>query len=155
MKKHDTLDKSAQITLREITEETLWDFLSLKVHEKQESFVASNAISIAQAHFSKHAWFRGIYADETAVGFVMLEDNPEKPEYYLWRFMIGENFQKMGFGYKAMKEVIEHVKARPNATELITSVVPGEGNPQGFYEKLGFRLTGEIDEGEEVMKLVL
>ena len=44
---------------------------------------------------------------------------------------------------------------RLNATEMLTSVVPGEGSPLGFYEGLGFVPTGEIDEGESVMRLKL
>lgn len=154
MKNNHKVDKTAMISLREITEDTLWDFLDMEVHEHQKKFVASNAISIAQAHFSAKAWFRGIYANEEAVGFIMLEDNPEKPEYYLWRFMIDKKYQQKGFGYKAMKLFIEHVKKRPKARELLTSVVPGKGNPRRFYEKLGFKLTGKIEEGEEMMRLV-
>jgi hypothetical protein len=33
--------------------------------------------------------------------------------------------------------------------------VQGEGSPEGFYRRLGFELTGEMDEGEAVMKLPL
>ena len=117
--------------------------------------VIAQGVSIAQAYFSKHAWFRAIYADETPVGFLMLEDQPDKPEYYLWRFMIDASYQGMAFGKHAMVLLIEHVKTRPNATELLTSVHQAEGGPQGFYEKLGFRLTGECEEGEAMMRLPL
>jgi diamine N-acetyltransferase len=127
----------------------------LSVTEYQRQFVAPNAVSIAQAYFSRLAWFRAIYADETPVGFVMLHDEPERPEYYLWRFMIDQRYQKMDFGRRAMEFMIEHVKSRPNATEFLTSVVQADGGPQGFYEKLGFKLTGEFDEGEAVMRLEL
>jgi len=75
------------ITLREITQETLWPILKLEVSEDQNQFVASNAVSISQAHFSDYAWFRAICADETPVGFVMIYIDEEKPEYYLWRFI--------------------------------------------------------------------
>jgi len=30
------------------------------------------------------------------VGFLILSDEPEKPEYFLWRFMIDARFQRMG-----------------------------------------------------------
>lgn len=91
--------KDAPITLREITKETLREVLMLKVAPEQERFVASNAVSIAQAHFHPEvAWFRAIYADETPVGFLMVEDDLDKPEVYLWRFMIDHRFQKLGYG---------------------------------------------------------
>jgi diamine N-acetyltransferase len=125
------------------------------VREDQKQFVASNAVSIAQAYFSEYAWFRAIYADDTPVGFVMLEDQPEKPEYFLWRFMIDARYQGMGFGRRALEMLIEHVRTRPNATELLTSFHEGDGSPQGFYEKLGFRLTGDWEEGEALMRLPL
>jgi diamine N-acetyltransferase len=60
--------------------------LNLSVAEAQEKVVASNAVSIAQAYFARdRAWFRAIYAGDTVVGFLMLEDQPEVEEYFLWR----------------------------------------------------------------------
>lgn len=150
-----SVTKSSTITLKEITSETVRIICNLSVRDDQKIFVAPNAVSIAQAYFSKHAWFRAIYADDTPVGFLMLEDQPEKPEYYLWRFMIDHRYQGFKFGSGAMNLVIEHVRDRPNAAELITSVLQGKGEPQGFYEKLGFELTGEYEEGEAVLRLKL
>jgi len=143
------------VTFREITADTVRDICKLAVREDQQQFVAPNSVSIAQAHFSEHAWFRAIYADEAPVGFVMLEDQPEKPEYYLWRFMIDIRYQRMGFGRRAIQLLIEHVKTRPGAVELLTSIHQAEGSPQGFYENLGFELTGEIEESEAMMRLRL
>jgi diamine N-acetyltransferase len=118
--------------------------------------VASNAKSIAQAHFyPETAWFRGIYAGDDAVGFIMLEINIDKPEYGLWRFMIDERHQGRGYGRAAIGKAIAHVRAQPGAVELLTSVVPGEGSPGPFYQKLGFAFTGEVDAGEQVMRLIL
>jgi len=149
------LSDCSNVTLREITEDTVRTICNLSVRDDQKQFVAPNAVSIAQAYFSKHAWFRAIYADETPIGFLMLEDQPEKPEYYLWRFMIDARYQRMGFGRRAIALLIEHVQTRPNATEFLTSVLQADGGPQGFYEKLGFKLTGEYEEGEAMMSLVL
>ena len=60
----------ATITLREITQETVRSILDLDVTEEQKKFVASNARSIAEAHFAESVWFRAIYADEKPVGFL-------------------------------------------------------------------------------------
>ena len=127
----------------------------LKVAEAQEDFVADNATSIAQAHFCTEAWFRAIYAGEQPVGFVMLSDKPEKPEYYLWRFMIGADHQGKGYGRRAIELLIEHVRTRPRAEVLFTSVVEAEGGPRLFYEKLGFVSTGRHEEGELVLRYEL
>ncbi len=143
------------VTLREINGDTVRRICDLSVTEHQQQFVAPNAVSIAQAYFSDKAWFRAIYADEEPVGFLMLWDEPEKPEYYLWRFMIDERFQTRGFGRQALGLLIEHVRTRPHARELFTSVLQADGGPQGFYENSGFELTGEMEDGEAVMRLKL
>lgn len=145
--------RDAIVSLREVTADTLGQVLRLKVKPEQEQFVANNAVSIAQAHFEEKAWFRAIYADETPVGFAMLYDDPEKAEYFLWRFMIDERYQGLGFGRKALQLLIEHVQARPEASQFLLSYVPAEGSPQPFYSGLGFVDTGEVDDGENVMRL--
>ena len=145
----------AVVSLREITAETVWAICQLKVAPAQEQFVASNAFSIAQAHFSPIAWFRAIYADETPVGFMMLADNPEAPEYFLWRLMIADGHQRKGFGERAIALLVDYVRTRPGATELQVSYHPGEGSPRDFYLKQGFEETGRIEEGEVVLRLPL
>jgi len=147
----------AVVSLREVTGETVGTIcrLSDTLPEPQTKMVAPNAVSIAQAHFEPHAWFRAIYADETPVGFVMLWDEPEKGDYYLWRFMIAGPHQRKGFGRRAIEQLIEYVKSRPNATELKASYVPIEGGPKDFYHSLGFEETGEVDHGERVIRLPL
>lgn len=141
------------ISLKEITAETVWPIMELTVADSQKSFVAPNANSIAEAYFSKEAWFRGIYAAEQPVGFVMLHADEKKQEYFLWRLMIAEDHQGKGYGYQAMEQVIEHVKTLIGAVELLTSYVPAAGNPSPFYYKLGFEETGKIMDGEKVLKL--
>lgn len=147
----------ARVTLREVTTENLREVLGLKVAPEQERFVASNAISIAQAHFYPEvAWFRAIYADETPVGFLMLEDRAGAPEVFLWRFMIDRRYQKHGYGRRAIDLVLDHVRARSGTSALILSHVPGDGSPAPFYERLGFVHTGETDpDGELLMRRAL
>jgi len=150
-------DYSAEVSLREITSETVVQICKLSdtLSEQEQKMVAPNAISIAQAHFSDKAWFRAIYADEMAVGFIMLYDDSENPEYFLWRLMIAGPYQGKGYGRKAIELLVEYVKTRPRARELSTSYVPIEGGPEGFYRKMGFEPTGEVDDGEIVVRLTL
>ena len=67
--------------------------------------------------------------------------------------MIDARYQKLNYGHRTMKLLIEHVKNKLNADEFLTSVVPGDHRPQGFYESLGFQLTGEWDNGGAIMRL--
>jgi diamine N-acetyltransferase len=146
----------AELSLREITKETVRGIVQLKVSPGQERFVAANGMSIAEAHFSPEvAWFRAVYAGEIPVGFVMLEDDAATQQYFLWRFMIDARFQGMGFGRRALELVIAHVRTRPGAVRLETSCVPGEGSPCPFYEQMGFVFTGVEEDGERVMRLEL
>jgi diamine N-acetyltransferase len=146
-------ESKPEISLREVTKQTLRDITGLKVSPEQQRLVGTNAESIAEAYFSPDiAWFRAIYADDTPVGFLMLEDNAAKEQYFLWRFMIDARYQRQGIGQRALELLFEHVKRRPGASVLYTSCVPGEGSPGPFYEKLGFVYTGEEDNGELVMR---
>jgi diamine N-acetyltransferase len=86
----------------------------------------------------------------------MLHDDPEKPEYHLWRFMIDQRYQKHGYGRDALELLLDHVRARPGAVALTLSYVPGDGGPGAFYERMGFAHTGEADEdGELLMRIGL
>lgn len=145
-----------QITLREMTKDNFYNVCELSVKEEQKGLVDSNAVSIAEAYFSDHAWLRAIYLDDTPVGFVMLDARPDVPKYYLWRFMVDANYQGYGIGRKAMTLLAKEIKSWPGGTELFTSIVPSEHGPQKFYESLGFELTGQMVEGRELeMRLLL
>lgn len=141
------VDKASNITLREITKETVVDVCRLSLKDEQRQFVASNAQSIAEAHFEpNYAWFRAIYADETPVGFVMLGRDLEQDFAFLWRFMIDKKYQKLGFGRKAIALVLDHLRSQTNVSRVVTSYHPGIGDPSGFYLHLGFQ---KVDEQED------
>jgi diamine N-acetyltransferase len=144
-----------EVSLRKITADTVREICRLRVAPGQEGFVAPVAESIAEAYFAPAAWFRAIYAGDTPVGFVMLEDDPDNRQYYLWRLLVDAGHQGKGYGRRAVELLCDHVRTRPGATELLTSWVPGERGPEGFYRKLGFELTGEVDEDEVVARLPL
>ena len=157
MSEPSVTDKTAQVSLREVTEKTVIPICKLSdtLVGPQRKMVAPNAVSIAQAHFSDKAWFRAIYADETPVGFIMLSDDADTPEYFLWRLMIATPYQGRGYGRKAVERLIAYVRTRPGAKELLVSCGEGEGSPEGFYRSLGFERTGEMEEDEVVLRLGL
>jgi diamine N-acetyltransferase len=146
---------NSKVTLREVTAETVRAICRLDVSEGQKHFVAPNSVSFAEAYFEPKAWFRAIYADDTPVGFVMLYDNPEEAEYFLWRFMIDERYQKMGLGKRALDLLSEYVRKRPGAKELKLSCHPGEEGPEPFYRKYGFSRTGNWLGTEAEMRIEL
>jgi diamine N-acetyltransferase len=151
----------ADVTLREITAETVLSVVRLSVAESQKGFVAPNAVSLAQALFTPEAWYRAIYLDEEVVGFVMLEDEslrsppPEQPKVGVWRLMVDAGFQGRGIGRAALLQVMDHVRSRGIFSSLELSYVPGPGSPEPFYLGLGFRHTGRLDGIEVVLELPL
>jgi len=144
-------ESAEALSLREITKETVRSILKLKVAEGQEDLVGDNGDSLALALFDKKAWYRGIYAGDDPVGFLMLSIDREKPEFYLWRFMIDAAHQKKGYGKRSMELLIEEVGSQPEAKELTLHVMDLPHSAVSFYEALGFQLTGEKDDDELVM----
>jgi diamine N-acetyltransferase len=152
---------TAQVSLREITADTVLSIVRLSVAESQKQFVAPNAVSLAQALFAPEAWYRGIYLGDEPVGFVMLEDQslrsppPEDPKIGVWRFMIDARYQKRGIGAVALRQIIDHARSKGIFETIELSYVPGPGSPEPFYLGLGFRHTGRKDGEEVVLELPL
>jgi diamine N-acetyltransferase len=147
--------KPVAVMLREITRETVRAVCRLDAGDGGRQ-VAPNAVSIAQAYFEPAAWFRAVHDDDTLVGFVMLYDPtlspaPEESRFYLWRLMIDKAHHGRGHGRAAVERLIEHVRTRPGASELHVSHTKGVDPLARFYQSLGFRYTGEEDDGELVM----
>ncbi len=143
-----------EVTLREITAETVRDVTALAVAPEQHGYVASNANSIAEAYFEPKAWFRAIAAGDELVGFAMVYRDPEAGQFYLWRFMIDARHQGHGHGRRAMELLVEEARG-DGVAEVTLSVVPGDGSAREFYARLGFEETGQVHEGEVEMRLAL
>jgi diamine N-acetyltransferase len=141
---------TAAVSLREITGDTVHQIcrLSDTLTAPKKFMVAPNAVSIAEAYFEPKAWFRAIYADEVPVGFVMLYDDADEHNYFLWRLMIAGPHHGKGFGRRAMEQLIDYVRTRPGATALETSCGQGPGSPEGFYRRIGFERSGKMFDNE-------
>ena len=145
------------VTLQEINAKSVTGIclLSELMQYPQNTFVAPNAYSLAEALFSDVAWYRAVYVGKAPAGFLMLEDDVEKQKYYLWRFMIAPPFQRRGIGAEAVSLLVDYVKSRPGAKELQVSYIDHKDGPGPFYRGLGFKETGEVDEDEVLMSMKL
>jgi diamine N-acetyltransferase len=137
------------LNLLDLTKDSFYAVCLLSVKPEQVNHVDSNAISIAEASFSESAWFKGIYLNDIAVGFVMVDVKPNENKYYLWRFMIDAKYQGLGLGKHSIELLLVELKNQFGASQLTTSIVSGENNPLRFYESLGFRLSGSLIDGRE------
>ncbi len=151
------------ITLREINEHNAGSVLALRTTPEQEQFVSTVPDSLEEAvdNPEGNPWYRAVYADDEPVGFVMLswDVEPQPPDingpWFLWKLIIDHRHQRQGYGQEVVRQVVEIVR-REGASELLTSHVPGEGDPAGFYAKLGFVPRGDLDpQGEIILRLPL
>lgn len=144
------------ITLKKIDEDNYRKVLAIKMNEEQNKFVAPNVVSLAQAWvFYEKARPFAIYKDEEVIGFLMLDWDEKEREVSIWRFMIAEEHQNKGYGRKAIEQAIDIIKESNKFDCIYIEYVPGNDAGEHLYKSVGFKDTGEIDDGEIVLKMDL
>lgn len=140
----------------EITSKNIYEIAKLSdtLNENQKKCVANNSFSIAEGSVNPHnAFYRGVYHDDTPVGFFMLfipnKDfvNEDFNDFYLWRLMISAENQKKGYGKLVLNEVIRIGKEK-GFRKLLTSCEKGLESPYDFYINYGFKEDGKDYDGE-------
>jgi RimJ/RimL family protein N-acetyltransferase len=160
--------KQREQTIRfvEVTSDNVIALHRLNAGAVGSRMVAPNAMSVAQGMLSPNAWLRGVCVGDLSVGLVMLFDPTLSPEnakkeelpfdaLYVWRLMIDFKHQGKGYGEQVLRAVIAMARERATFKRVTLSYVMEDGSAKPFYEKLGFRETGKIDDGEMEMALEL
>ena len=119
----------------------------------QRSFVAPNAVSIAEAHFTPGHWMRAIYAEGQPVGFVLAFEE-QSEGYFPVAIHDRRGAPAPRYDRRAMQRVLDHWREL-GVTSARTSVEPSNTGATRLYESLGFRLAGEEEDGELAMFLDL
>ena len=148
------------VSLRLLSESDREAVDALRVAPGQERYVSGVAESLRAAaeYPGARALYWVIHDDDTPVGFVMIADEVEGPDYtphYLWKLLIDERYQRQGFGTATLDLIVEYFRGRPGVEVLTTSAGQGDGSPIAFYERYGFEQTGEVSDGEVVLRLQL
>jgi diamine N-acetyltransferase len=152
-------DMSPGLRLEPVTQENVRAACKLKLRPDQENLVAPVAWSLADAYTAPDiAWPRLIYDGDQLVGFIMAAFDPGNPaelyHSYLWRLNIGAEHQGCGYGRFAVEGLCQEAMRR-GQHRLTVSYHLHENGPQGFYARLGFRPTGERNQGEVVAERIL
>jgi diamine N-acetyltransferase len=87
----------------------------------------------------------------------MIADEVADPDYiphYLWRLLIDAGSQRRGYGTATLDLIVSYFRDR-GVSEMFTSAGQGEGSPIAFYERYGFRPTGEVHDGEIFLRLAI
>jgi len=152
--------------------------IALSVLPEQNNYVASNAISLAEAYDvnkAREATGKGdvavpyaVYANDTMVGFVMYgyfptggddEDNYTggTPCYYVWRLFIDKDYQGKGFGREVLRQVMEEIKSKPcgDAEYCYSSYEPENNASKTTFKSYGYEEDGRIIGGEAVARYKL
>lgn len=140
----------------EITTDNFEDAIKIKVSREQEQYIAPVEWSLAQAYAFRDLFPFLIYDEKVPVGFILfLIDRDEKePCFEISRLMIGEQYQRKGYGKQAMEKAIEYLKLM-GAKKIELSHLEDNPYPGKLYQQAGFRYTGEIEDGERMMELIL
>ena len=144
-----------KVELRKIDLQNFNECINLKVADSQTPFVSTNVMSIAQSKVCPTAIPMTVYADDQMVGFTMFGFYEKDGRYHLFRLMIDEQHQGKGYGTAATRAVIEIMRKDNDCREIYLSFVPENVSAERLYENVGFQKTGELNEGEIVMKFVI
>jgi diamine N-acetyltransferase len=147
------------VVLRPVTDENRAELEALAVSGAQRAFVSSVAESLTEAERFAEAnpLTFGLYERGRPVGFVMIADEVDDPEYiahYVWKLLIDERFQRRGLGTAALDLVVRYFRSKGVAT-IWTSAGEGEGSPVPFYERYGFVRDGVHEDGDGSREIML
>lgn len=141
---------------RDITRDTVAALIDLRVRDDQPGLVSDNVRTLAEAPYETGSRVWGLWDGDVPVGlFAMV--HPDEYQWhlpgddteaaYLWRLMIDRNHQGKGYGRAAIGLALQVARdwSRPRLVSAVSNV---PHSSLGFYERLGFRTTGRIVEGE-------
>ncbi|WYP27197.1 GNAT family N-acetyltransferase [Alkalihalobacillus sp. FSL W8-0930] len=153
------------IELRKVTVDNIDEVTALDVGEDQKAFIETNNLrSIADAYVLNAdgipATPFAIYADEIVVGFLMYiydtidhesfqnEGYYKQKTYFVWHFMIGEDFQGKGYGKLALKKMLADIEAMPYGEAKNVGLFYHKSNvaAKRLYASIGFVGTGIVQD---------
>ena len=157
-----------------ILDENMKECIALEVFPEQAEFVASNAVSLAQAYDENRAYAKtgkgniavpyAVYKNSSMVGFVMYgyfppEDGDnsyctDEHYYYVWRLFVDKNHQGRGIGREVLRLIMDEIKSKPcgEASHCYSSYVASNIASKTTFASYGFEEDGRVLDGEVVAR---
>ena len=140
------------VTLEPVTIDNFEALMDMELPPEQAAYLASNAYSIAQAHYYPDFQPRAIYCDGAPAGFALYDTSgdDEAGHYAIYRLMVDHPRQGQGIGRAAMALLLAEIRACPDARRISICYKPQNSTARRFYASLGFIEIG-IDERDEMV----
>jgi diamine N-acetyltransferase len=144
---------------RIVLRDHLWPLINLSVRPDQSGRVSPNIKTFAEAPFETGSRVWGLWVGDVPVGLMAMVHPREYPYHldgddtqaaYLWRLMIDAGHQGRGYGKAAVALALE-VAREWDCPRLTLGVSDTDPGAQEFYERLGFRATGRVVDGDRMM----
>ena len=131
--------------------------LDLSVSPEQKDFVATNQYSLAQAYAQPECVPFALYAENRPVGFAMYSLDEDDHQYWIYRLMIDQRYQGVGYVREAMGLLIDRIRGLSDEdhNRIYISFEPENAVAKALYESLGFVPDGRVLYGEVVYYLAL
>lgn len=130
------------------------EVLKLKVSNLQKDFIEDIPSCMEEVKRKSYgiSWHpMGIFDKDTIIGFAMYGKSKDG-RVWLDRFMIGDQFQRKGYGRKALRMIIELICLTMNCKNIFLSVHPENHVAIELYKKNNFSFIDELDGNAPVMQ---
>jgi len=139
------------VSLIEINEGNYQKVMNLEVSDEQKNFVAAPVSILARAFAKRkaNAQALAIVNDETIVGVIMFLEATKEPScYIIEQFLIGRQYQNMGFGRQALKLIIDILSKERKHGAIEICVKKEAVQAMRLYKGAGFYDTDTTDPDE-------
>lgn len=146
-----------KVTLESVTIDNFEVLMDMELPPEQARFLASNAYSIAQAHYYADWRPRAIYCDGNPAGFALYDvtGNDQPGHYAIYRLMVDYPRQNRGIGRRAMELLLAEIRSFEDTRRITICYKPDNAAAREFYSSLGFLETDIDDLGEMVAEIVV
>lgn len=127
----------------------------VNLHRKEDTYIASNLYSIAEAQFYDKANSKAIIISDKMVGYTMYgEDEENSTWYWIDRLMIGKEFRRYGYASAALQK-IKDIGQQNGYIKIATSISTANMPMQQVLKSNGFVTENQLRDNEIVYYLNL